>query len=67
MQILPVVDISKIALIGESIIDSSSPSKGKHKAHVDTGVQPERKKQTRRTGNTSKETEAMEVSIYDLH
>ena len=66
MQILPVADISKIALIGEGIIDPS-PSKGKCKARVDTGVQPEKKKRTRWTGSTSKETDAMEASIYNLH
>jgi hypothetical protein len=44
MQVLPVADISKIALIGNGIVDSSSPSKGKRKARAETGAQPEKKK-----------------------
>jgi hypothetical protein len=59
MQVLPVADISKIALFDNSLVHLQT-SKGKHKAQGHASVSPLKKKATWKKCS-GKDTEAMEV------
>lgn len=67
MQLLPVANISKIALLDNNIrhTELASPSKGKRKANTDTDVQPDKKKfatRSKSARNVTRDNEAMEIA-----
>ena len=60
MQVLPVADISKIALFDNSLVDPQTP-KGKCKARGDAGAPPPKKKAATWSKCSGKDTDVMEV------
>jgi hypothetical protein len=60
MQVLPVADISKIALFDNRLVDPQTP-KGKRKARGDAGAPPPKKKAATRSKRSGKDTDAMEL------
>jgi hypothetical protein len=67
MQLLPVANISKVALMDNRIADIETPVKAKRKAREDAAVdpQPAKKKpatRAKRVTRTSKDTDTMEIA-----
>lgn len=60
MQVLPIADISKIALFNSNLLDPQTP-KGKHKAQGDADAPPPKKKAATHGKRSGKDTDAMEV------